>query len=80
MFFCATGITPAMAVKLPAGVGSQYACAFVDNKGCAFDGGRTYGVDVLHARVRGVLIRGERLEDGVRRRQSWSSIRTAPPT
>ncbi len=42
MFFCATGITPAMAVKLPAGVGSQYACAFVDNKGCAFDGGRTY--------------------------------------
>jgi hypothetical protein len=42
MFFCATGITPAMATKLPAGVGSQYAAAFVDNKGCAFDGGRAY--------------------------------------
>jgi hypothetical protein len=42
MFFCATGITPAMAMKLPAGVGSQYGGAFVDNKGCAFDGGRSY--------------------------------------
>ena len=42
MFFCATGITPAMAAKLPADVGSQYGAAFVDNKGCAFDGGRTY--------------------------------------
>lgn len=42
MFFCATGITPAMATKLPAGAGSQYGCACVDNKGCPFDGGRSY--------------------------------------
>jgi hypothetical protein len=42
MFFCATGISPAMAAQLPAGVGSQYGAAFVDNKGCALDGGRTY--------------------------------------
>jgi hypothetical protein len=42
MFFCATGITPAMAMKMPAGVGSQYGGAYLDNKGCAFDGGRTY--------------------------------------
>jgi len=41
-FFCATGITPAMAMKMPAGVGSQYAIAFVDSKGEPLDGGKTY--------------------------------------
>ena len=42
MLFCATGSSPAMAVRLPACIGSQYATAHVDNKRCAFDGGRTY--------------------------------------
>jgi hypothetical protein len=40
--FCATGITPAMAMKMPAGVGSQYAIAFVDSKDRPLDGGKTY--------------------------------------
>ena len=41
-FFYATGITPAMAVKMPAGVGSQYALAFVDAQGQPLDGGKNY--------------------------------------
>jgi hypothetical protein len=41
-FFSATGSSPAMAMRLPACMGSQYATAYVDHKGCAFDGGRTY--------------------------------------
>jgi hypothetical protein len=40
--FSATGITPAMAMRMPAGVGSQYARAFVDAKGQPLDGGRHY--------------------------------------
>jgi hypothetical protein len=40
--FYATGITPAMAVRMPAGAGSQYAMAFVDAKGQPLDGGRNY--------------------------------------
>ena len=40
--FYATGITPAMAVKMPAGVGSQYAVAFVDAQGRPLDGGKNY--------------------------------------
>jgi hypothetical protein len=40
--FCATGITPAMAMKMPEGVGSQYAIAFVDAQGQPLDGGKTY--------------------------------------
>jgi len=40
--FYATGITPAMAMKMPAGVGSQYALAFVDAKNRPLDGGKTY--------------------------------------
>jgi hypothetical protein len=40
--FYATGITPAMAVKMPAGVGSQYALAFVDAQGRPLDGGKNY--------------------------------------
>ncbi|NOY42055.1 MAG: DUF1254 domain-containing protein [Planctomycetes bacterium] len=42
MLFYATGITPAMARKMPAGVGSQYATAFVDSQDKALDGGKTY--------------------------------------
>ncbi len=42
MLFYATGITPAMAKKMPAGVGSQYAAAFVDSHDNAFDGAKTY--------------------------------------
>ena len=42
LFFCATGVSPAMATRLPACLGSQSATAYVDHKGCAFDGGRTY--------------------------------------
>jgi hypothetical protein len=40
-FFYATGITPAMAGEM-VGVGSQYAAAFVDSKGRALDGSKSY--------------------------------------
>ena len=40
-FYYATGITPAMALKM-VGAGSQYAGAAVDSNGKGFDGGRTY--------------------------------------
>jgi hypothetical protein len=40
--FYATGITPAMAMKMPAGVGSQYALAFVDAKNRPLDGSKGY--------------------------------------
>ena len=42
-FYYATGITPAMAVKM-VGVGAQYAVAFVDSEGRPLDGSRTYKV------------------------------------
>jgi hypothetical protein len=42
-FFYATGITPAMAMKM-VGKGSAYAGAFVDAKGDRLDGGKTYKV------------------------------------
>lgn len=41
--YYATGITPAMAMKM-VGVGSQYAAAFVDSEGHPLDGGKTYRV------------------------------------
>lgn len=40
-FFYATGVTPAMAMKM-VGVGSQYAAAFVDSSGQPLDGAKTY--------------------------------------
>ncbi len=43
MHFYATGITPAMTMKL-VGKGSQYAVSYLDSKGQAFDGGKTYKV------------------------------------
>jgi hypothetical protein len=43
MFYYATGITPAMAVKM-VGVGSQYAAAFVDSEGKPLDGSKTYKI------------------------------------
>jgi hypothetical protein len=42
-FYVATGITPAMCMRLP-GVGSQYLAAMTDAAGNAFDGARTYRV------------------------------------
>jgi hypothetical protein len=42
-FFYATGITPAMSVKM-VGKGSAYAGAFVDAKGSPLDGSKTYTV------------------------------------
>jgi hypothetical protein len=42
-FYYATFITPAMAMKM-VGVGSQYAAAFVDSKGRALDGSKTYRI------------------------------------
>jgi hypothetical protein len=42
-FYAATGITPAMCMRLP-GVGSQYLAAMVDAAGEPFDGARTYRV------------------------------------
>ena len=41
MFFYATGITPAMIMRLT-GIGSQYLAAFVDSKGEYLDGSKTY--------------------------------------
>ena len=43
-FFSATGITPAMSIAR-AGIGSQYAVAFVDSKSQALDGAKNY---VIH--------------------------------
>ena len=43
MFFYATGITPAMIMRLT-DIGSQYLGALVDSKGEYFDGGKTYKV------------------------------------
>jgi len=43
--FYATGITPAMAKKF-IGAGSQYAAAYLDKDGNAFDGAKTYKVNV----------------------------------
>jgi len=40
-FYLATGITPAMCMRLP-GVGSQYVGAFTDAAGRPFDGAKTY--------------------------------------
>lgn len=42
-FYYATGVTPAMAAKM-VGVGSQYACAFVDSEGKPLDGSKTYTI------------------------------------
>jgi hypothetical protein len=41
--YYATGITPAMALKM-VGIGSQYAAAFVDSQGKPLDGGKTYKI------------------------------------
>src|SRR5271166_1355921 len=43
MFFYATGITPAMIMRLT-DIGSQYLAAFVDSRGEYLDGGKTYKV------------------------------------
>ena len=43
-FFYATGITPAMSMKLAPGEGSAYAACFVDSKGEALDGSKTYQI------------------------------------
>jgi hypothetical protein len=43
MFFYATGITPAMIMRLT-DIGSQYIAAFADSKGEYLDGGKTYKV------------------------------------
>jgi len=43
MFFYATGITPAMIMRLT-DIGSQYLGAFVDSRGEYFDGSKTYKV------------------------------------
>ena len=44
MFFYATGITPAMSMKMAPGTGSAYAACFVDSKGDALDGKKTYQI------------------------------------
>jgi hypothetical protein len=43
-FFYATGITPAMSMKLAPGEGSAYAVCFVDSKGDPLDGKKTYQI------------------------------------
>jgi hypothetical protein len=42
-FYYATGVTPAMAMKM-VGVGSQYAAAFTDSQGKPLDGSKTYKI------------------------------------
>ena len=42
-FYYATGITPAMAMKM-VGIGSQYAAAFVDSEGKPLNGSKTYKI------------------------------------
>jgi hypothetical protein len=42
-FYYATGISPAMAIKM-VGVGSQYAAAFVDSESKPLDGSKTYKI------------------------------------
>jgi hypothetical protein len=50
MFYYATGITPAMIMRLPE-IGSQYLGALVDSKGDYFDGGKTSApTQCLHAK------------------------------
>ena len=44
-FYIATVNTPAMVMKM-VGLGSQYAGAMKDSKGNAFDGGKTYKLDI----------------------------------
>ncbi|MGC1965367.1 MAG: DUF1214 domain-containing protein, partial [Candidatus Acidiferrales bacterium] len=41
--YYATGITPAMALKM-VGIGSQYAAAFIDSEGKPLDGNKTYKI------------------------------------
>jgi hypothetical protein len=41
--YYATGITPAMALKM-VGIGSQYAAAFIDSEGRPLDGSKTYKI------------------------------------
>ncbi|MEN0007136.1 DUF1254 domain-containing protein, partial [Flavobacterium nitrogenifigens] len=43
MFYSATGITPAMCMRL-VNIGSQYLGGFYDSEGQAFDGGKTYKI------------------------------------
>jgi hypothetical protein len=43
MFYLATGITPAMCMRLE-NIGSQYLAAYLDSKGTPFDGNKTYKV------------------------------------
>ncbi len=43
MHFYATGITPAMTMKM-VGVGSQYAVTYLDKNGAALDGGKIYKI------------------------------------
>lgn len=45
MFYTATGITPAMCMRLE-GVGSQYLIANIDKQGEPFDGAKTYKVNL----------------------------------
>jgi hypothetical protein len=42
-FYLATGITPAMCMRLE-DIGSQYLAVYLDSKGVPFDGGKTYRV------------------------------------
>jgi len=49
MFYVATGITPAMVMRLP-NIGSQYIGTFTDSKGQALDGSKTYRL-VLPAKI-----------------------------
>lgn len=43
MFYVATGITPAMCMRLP-GIGSQYLVTFTDAAGQPLDGGKNYSI------------------------------------
>jgi len=81
MFYYATGITPAMAMKM-VGIGSQYAISFRDSQGNYFDGGQNYKLlvnrglrrtDALHAPDRPAVSEPRQPEE--RRRQKRRRLR-----
>ena len=76
--YYATGITPAMAMKM-VGIGSQYAAAFIDSEGKPLDGGKTYKIH-LPPQYPGeglLVIRGLRQSDPLNAADRRNSFRAS---
>lgn len=73
-FFVATGITPAMCMRLT-GVGSQYLLAMEDSDGEYFDGAKTYKVtlppDIPHANFWSLTVYDNQSRSMIRTPQRW---------